>query len=394
MGRVRKLAAGKEDVLADVLRRKDFVATSDGPTSRRGRIVGGRFVDDPEAANPAWFYGPESARDASTPPELHPLIVYVPDAIDSAPYRHELRKEGIEAKRFVLLIPDERRDNLWHPGPDQILRHTGPLRDLLLNYPIDPDRVYFVGSGRGGHACWDVGLMRSERWAGIYPCNGGLIHEGGFAATGGVFVENAKNLTVFTVYNTTFDHGIESCRYAGSLLKKWGTRFQRVEEQRLRVMGLAEAMTKLSTVKRRAHPRSITKRFNRLLDGSHYWLQAKKRRPRVWDPTARIKVRGDWPSDPKKQREVVWKQVQRQCARLHGTVAGNAMRIETQGVSKLRVWLDSERIDFDRSVQITCNGKAQRAKKPKRKLEVMLARVHATGDTERLYWDYADLTVR
>ena len=40
-----------------------------------------------------------------------------------------------------------------------------PVRDLLLQYPIDPDRVCFVGSGRGGHAAWDVGLMSAERWA-------------------------------------------------------------------------------------------------------------------------------------------------------------------------------------------------------------------------------------
>ncbi|MFK7739820.1 MAG: hypothetical protein AB8H80_05805 [Planctomycetota bacterium] len=397
LGAVKKLARGREALLVDVLRSKAFVSLSQDAIGRRGRLVAGRFVDsdDLEAANPALLFGPATdvpaAADGSS---LLPLVVYVPDALDSKPYVHELRREAWEQRRFVLLVPDPRRDNLWKPGPDEILRHTGAIRELLLQYPIDPNRLYFVGSGRGGHAAWDVGLMRSGLWAGIYPCNGGLIHEGGFAVTGGVFVENAKDLSVFTVYNTKFDHGIESCRYAAKLLEKWGCRFERVEESRLRLMGLAEAMTKLDIVTRRAHPRTVTKRFNRIADGAHYWLEAKKRKPREWNPKSRIEIRGKWPSDPVKQRQVVWREVQRQCARLHGVIAGNAIRIETQGIGRLRVWLDPELIDFDRKVAITCNGKKQRKHQPKRRIDVMLSRLHATGDTARLYWDYVDFTVR
>ena len=384
---VRRLAAGREAEREEMLRKKTFLAPG-GAVARRGSIDATfRFVDDPAAKNPFLVSGP------ANPTQLCPLIVYVPDAVDSQPFARELQRDGADAGCFVLLVPDEKRDNRYQPGGSEIERHVGPLRDLLLQYPIDPDRVYFVGSGRGGHATWDIGLMRSERWAGIFPCNGGLIHEGGFVSTGGVFVENGKDLTIFTVYNTTFDHGIDSCRNAARWLRQWGCKFEATEEQTMRTMGLAEAMAKLAPVVRQPHKRTITKRFNRLADGSHYWLTALDRRPKEWDPAARIVVRGEWPTDRAQQQQAIWNQVQQECGRLEGMVAGNTMRIAAQGIGRLRVWFDPRLVDFDAKVTITVNGQARAPLQPSRKLDVMLQRVHETGDTARLYLDFVDLTV-
>ncbi|MEO6596607.1 MAG: hypothetical protein ABIP94_17810, partial [Planctomycetota bacterium] len=384
---VRTLTAGHDAEVVAMLRQKTFLEPRPA-IARRGTIDRNyRFVDDAEAPNPALFYGPASSA------QLPPLVVYVPDTTDSAHFVSQVKREGAERGYFVLLVPDERRDNLWRPCEHETRRHTAPLRDLLLQHAIDPDRIYFVGSGRGGHAAWDIGLMRSELWAAIYPCNGGLIHEGGFQTTGGVFVENAKDLSIFTVFNTSFDHGIESCRLAARLCKQWNCRFESTEEPAMRVMRLVEATPKLASVARAAHPRTITKRFNRLADGSHCWLQALDRKPKEWDPTAKITVRGTWPQERAEQLQAIWNQVQQECARLHGIIAGNSVRIESQGVGRLRIWLDSELLDFAAKVSITVNGRSRPAVQPSRKLDVMLQRVHATGDTERLYWDFVDVSV-
>lgn len=383
-----RLAAGRENDLVAMLRGKTFLSPQ-AAAMRTGIIDAScRFVDDDGAPNPAIFGQP-----ATTAGDLRPLVVYVPDTIDTARHRVEVERDGVDCGRFVWVVPDQKRDNQWLASPHETQRHTGPLRDFLLQNAIDPDRVYFVGSGRGGHAAWDVGLMRSELWAGVFPCNGGLIHEGGYKATGGVFVGNGRDLTIFTVYNTSFDHGIDSCRYAARLLQQWGARFQATEEPTMRVMGLAEAMAKLAPVVRDPHRRTLTKYFNRLADGSHYWLQALDRRPREWDPRARIVVRGAWPTDSKQQLEVIWQQVQAECARLEGAIAGNTVRITAHGVGRLRLWLDPELLDFGSKVAITVNGRAKPPLQPTRKLDVLLPRVHATGDTSRLYWDFVDLNV-
>lgn len=378
-------AANREPQLVEMLAEKTFLAER-AAVERYAAIRDGKLVDPPDD-NPALFVGP------AMPTGLAPLLVYVPDAVFAKPFAAEMRAAAARGW-FVYLVPDSLRDNRYLSTPKELDRHTGPLRDLLLHFPIDPDRVSFTGSGRGGHACWDAGLMRSGRFAAICPCNGGPVHEGGLARTGGVFVENGRDLAIFLTFNTTFDHGIESCRHAVKLLTQWGARLEVQEETTMRFLFLEEATTKLAGAQRTAHRRSITKRFNRLPDGSHYWLEALDRRPGEWDPEARIEVKAaDWPKQPELQRQAMWKLVQERCARLAGFVAGNRMRIEAQGVGRLRVWFDPELVDFGAKVDIEMGGKVVRSVQPKRRLDVMLARVWATGDTSARYWDYVDLAV-
>lgn len=378
-------AANRQPQLVAMLAEKTFLAER-AAVERFAAIRDGRLVDPPDD-NPALFTGP------AVPTGLAPLLVYVPDAVYAKPFTAELRAAAARGW-FVYLVPDSLRDNRYLSTPKELDRHTGPLRDLLLHFPIDPDRICFTGSGRGGHACWDTGLMRSGRFAAICPCNGGTVHEGGLARTGGVFVENGRDLTIFLTFNNTFDHGIESCRHAVKLLTQWGARIEVQEETAMRVLSLEEATAKLADAKRTAHRRSITKRFNRLPDGAHYWLEALDRRPGEWDPEARVEVKaGDWPKQPELQRQAFWKLVQDRCARLAGIVAGNRMRIEAQGVGRLRVWFDPELVDFGAKVDIEIGGKVVRSVQPKRRLDVMLARVWATGDTSALYWDHVDLVV-
>src|SRR6185503_11811853 len=112
------------------------------------------------------------------------------------------------------------------------------------------------------------------------------IHEGGYKQSGGVFLENARCLSVFLVFNTTFDHGIESCRYATRRFKEWGYRMESVEEPQMRQMGLKEAIEKVGATVRDPHPRQILKRFNHVQEGEHFWLRALDRKPREWDPAA------------------------------------------------------------------------------------------------------------
>lgn len=393
-------AREREELLAEVLRTKSFLAPS-GPLARRGILTAHhRFEEAPDVPEPgspaarlpadnrALFFGP--ARGET----LSPLVVYVPDAIRTAGYERELEREGTARGRFVFLVPDDEQDNEWSPTLDEHRRHVGPLRDLLLSAPIDPDRVYLVGSGRGGHVTWAVGLLYADRWAGLFPCNGGIFPEGGYKASGGVFLENARSLALFTVYNTSFDHGIDSCRMAGRKFREWGFRFEAVEEPEMRTMGLAEAMEKLEPVVRDAHPRALVKRFNHLDAGQHYWLRALEREPREWDPEKPLQIRRKWPTDPEEQLEAVWDQVARECARLEGSIQGERITVTAHGVGRLRVYFDPELVDYARKVTVTVNGKTHAPLALERSAETLLRHVHETGDTARLYWAFRDYDVR
>jgi len=386
-----RAAQGREELLEEVLRSKSFVASA-GPLALHGRIderyrFRAHEAGESDTDNDALFFGPGSEAG------LQPLVVYVPDSTSTAPSVDELEKE-VRAGRFVLLVPDEERDNQWKPTHHEHRRHAGPLRTLLLEHRIDPERVYFVGSGRGGHAAWTVGLLYAQRFAGIAPCNGGPACEGSYALSGGVFLENARSLVVHAVYNTSFDHGLEGCRYAARKFEEWGYRFTGIEEPAMRTMDLVEAMEKVADVTRDSHPRAIVKRFNHLDAGEHFWLRALERAPGEWDPAAKITLRGKLPTDPLQQREKLWEHVQGLCARLEGTLTAGRITIQAQGVGKLRVYFDPELVPYGKKVSVTINGKPEPPVVPKRDVATLLQHVHASGDTARLYGAFHDYRVR
>jgi hypothetical protein len=384
---VLTLAKPNYEPLLAMLRDKTFLAPHD-PVRRRGRLdANHRFVDDRDRANPALFFGPASGGG------LRPLFVYVPDYIDTTTVIPELDEHGIGKDRYVFVVPDELRNNQYLSTPAELDRHTKPLRDLLLQHPIDPDRVYMLGCGRGGHATWDTGLLRSERFAAVYTCNGGLVHEGGYAVTAGVFVENGRDLAIFTEFTTLSDHGVESCRYAEQLLRKWASRFELTEQPLPRMIGFDVGAARLEPIVRVPYPRSITKVWNRAADGSHHWLQGRGRLPREWEPGDRISLRAPVPKDPAKVRQAIWANVNQQCARLHGRIDGSRVLIDARGIKQVRVWLGPEWFVASGKVTIVVNGKSRPAVQPKHRLEVMLARVHDTGDTSQLFFDHVDVDV-
>jgi hypothetical protein len=385
------VSRGEEPLLEEILRAKSFVAPH-GSLALRGRIDESyRFRElagEPEhEGNEALFYGPAHTG------ALHPLIVYVPDNTETASSRAELEREAA-AGRFVLLPPDVERQNLWFPTLHELRRHSGPLRELLLTYAIDPERVTFVGSGRGGHACWAVGLLYAERFAGIAPCNGGPVCEGSYDLSGGVFLENARALPIHAVHNTSFDHGLEGCRYAARKFAEWRYPFTGVEEPNMRTMDIAEAMGHLGDVRRASHPRTLVKRFNHLDAGAPFWLRALERRPGPWDPKQQLTLRAKLPDDPLARREALWAHIQTLCARLEAEVQADRITVTAQGVAKLRVYFDPELVPYGRPLKVVVNGKEQAPVTPKKDTAEMLRHVHETGDTSTLYWDSREYAVR
>jgi len=45
---------------------------------------------------------------------------------------------------------------------------------MLLNYPIDPSRIYLMGISMGGYGTWDLAMRTPQRFAAAVPiCGGG-----------------------------------------------------------------------------------------------------------------------------------------------------------------------------------------------------------------------------
>ena len=60
------------------------------------------------------------------------------------------------------------------PQPSDALAHVFELLDdLLLDYPIDPTRIYVMGISMGGYGTWDALSRQPERFAAAVPICGG-----------------------------------------------------------------------------------------------------------------------------------------------------------------------------------------------------------------------------
>ena len=59
-----------------------------------------------------------------------------------------------------------------------------------------------------------------------------------------------------------------------------------------------------------------------------------ERAPRERDATARIEVRGPWPKDRERQLELVWTQVQKECALVDGSIQDNCLTMRVHGVGR------------------------------------------------------------
>src|SRR4029077_11834793 len=67
------------------------------------------------------------------------------------------------------------------------------LRDALLRFGVDSNRVFLSGHGMGGGAAWDIGLAHPHLFAGVIPINGAIDH---FAPS---YLENGRQLPFYTV---------------------------------------------------------------------------------------------------------------------------------------------------------------------------------------------------
>lgn len=72
---------------------------------------------------------------------------------------------------------------------------------------------------------------------------------------------------------------------------------------------------------------------------------------------------------------------------------GNVIEVETRGVKRLRLWLDTALVDLDETLTVKINGKAAFAGKPRQRVPVLLAQAVVNGPGGPVYAGTLDLDV-
>jgi predicted peptidase len=133
---------------------------------------------------------------AATTETLYPLVLFLHGAGERGKdnevqlkYLPTWMTAPENRQRFpcYLIAPQCRPDTYWVETPRAFDREAprqppGPqmqvvlnvLEEVLVNHPIDPQRLYLTGLSMGGYGSWDLGTRWADRWAAVAPiCGGG-----------------------------------------------------------------------------------------------------------------------------------------------------------------------------------------------------------------------------
>lgn len=207
------------------------------------------------------------------------------------------------------------------------------FRDLCSRFAVDLDRVYVAGLSQTGFWSWQLGNARADRFAGIAPM-------------GAVSAQQASYLANFLALSVYVLHGsddpicpIAQPRATVPLLEKLGVRvhFEEVAGGKHDAsvwVKLDDGLRWLAERPRDPYPKKIAKCLQTSRSPWCYWIRV--------DELER-EGSGEAGAPP--------------TARIAAEIAGQEVKIESEGVEKITVGLSRELLDLAQPVTVTWNRK-------------------------------------
>lgn len=103
-----------------------------------------------------------------------PLVLFLHGAGQRGQDLEQIKKHGLtrvinEGQNFPFIAVSPQCQRWWEP--DVLIQL---IDQIMLEYPVDPDRVYVTGLSMGGYGTWDLAVHYPDRFAAIAPiCGGG-----------------------------------------------------------------------------------------------------------------------------------------------------------------------------------------------------------------------------
>ena len=148
---------------------------------------------------------------------LYPLLVYLHGGIgtnkkDKGKFAYDMFTFLTDTIDMFIASPSGNKTALWwnERGINRILQS---LRYMVLNFPIDPDRIILAGVSDGAAGCYVAANTFSSPFAGFIPISG----FGGILPQLGIML-NPTNLVQRPIYNI---NGAKDTHYTGELVQKF-----------------------------------------------------------------------------------------------------------------------------------------------------------------------------
>ena len=268
------------------------------------------------------------------PSETYPMIVYLGMGDGRGDYAFQSIYNGLCAagalSRFILLVP-QAHGKWWDESVEPIV--TRVLDAALKTLSVDTNQVYLAGSSNGAMGTIYFGTRLPDRFA-------ALGANMGYPVVDRRFLEEPQNLDILQNLNNAkvfLSHGAadqhvtpEGDRTAAEILRK------------------ADGQVILRELAGKKHNIDIREVIGGMLDV----FESERRNP--------YPRRIDFVmSDPAYPR-CFWIEVEAASApvpQVHALVRGNSVEVRTDGVARLRIYLDEGLLDLSKEVVAVVNGR-------------------------------------
>ncbi len=275
------------------------------------------------------------------------------------------------AQRFgyVVIAPEYAppEEGSYSYGPAAHAAVIESIQDARKRFHIDSNRVFLVGHGMGGTACFDIGMSHPDIFAGVVPINGFC------EKICSPYRENAPHMAWYVVNGQRYLGGLERnadiinemlrrghdliyCEYKERGFESYSDEFPRIFEW-------------MARFRRDPWQKEFELRIARNTDNSFYWMRAggfaADRFPTIdWD-AARPAISASDLS-----------------ARI--TPGGDSIYIEHPG-RQTTIWLAPELINFDERIDVTVNHSRVFRGLLQPSFEATLEDLRVRGDREMLF---------
>jgi pimeloyl-ACP methyl ester carboxylesterase len=276
------------------------------------------------------------------------------------------------AQRFgyIVIAPEyasaEEGEYAYGPAAHQAVVES--IQDARKRFRIDSNRVFLVGHGMGGTACFDMGLSHPDLFAGVVPINGFC------EKICRPYYENAPSLAWYVVNGERYLGGIERNADVINDMLRGGQDLIYCEYKERGFESYAEELPRIfewmSRFRRDPWQREVEVNIVRSTDNHFYWTRF-----------------GGFPTD--RFPAIDWS-AERPTMPRRGEVSarivpeGNSVHVEHPGRSTT-IWLSPDLIDFTRPVKINANHDQIFNGLLEPSMEATLEDLRIRGDREMLF---------
>lgn len=237
----------------------------------------------------------------------------------------------MKTDNYILVCPTFPASNWSSKTGERIVMAL--MKKIKMLYNIDDNRIFLTGMSRGGGGTYNISKFHTDLFAGIAPIAGATDIE-----NKALLLENFLNLPVYIIHGSKDDMvPVEYARTAYQKLKDLKCDVTYIEHDKV--------YEKMPSIGGHFYPAE-------LLPDLVKWFDTKKRNTLPAKlfiyQTKYSHDRLHWLSAEELSKDTV---------SLEGEIKNNRIELKTDGVKKVKIFLNKELIDFSKPVAIVVNNK-------------------------------------